>query len=83
MQAETFDAHLGRLVTIDICHACQSFWFDPHESATLTPGSTLSLFRIIGEKISRPQRSNADLAKCPRCKAGCAARHTANHEFGI
>ena len=75
MQAETFDAHLGRRVTIDICHACQSFWFDPHESATLTPGSTLSLFRIIGEKIGRPQRSNADLAKCPHCKARLRRTH--------
>lgn len=75
MQAETFDAHLGRRVTIDICHACQSFWFDPHESATLTPGSTLSLFRIIGEKITAPQRTNADLAKCPRCKARLRRTH--------
>ena len=75
MQAETFDAHLGRRVTIDICHACQSFWFDARESATLTPGSTLSLFRIIGEKIGRPERSDADLAKCPRCKARLRRTH--------
>jgi hypothetical protein len=75
MQESSFDAHLGRRVTIDICHACQSFWFDAHESATLTPGSTLSLFRIIGEKISRPQRTNADLAKCPRCKSRLRRTH--------
>jgi hypothetical protein len=75
MQEETFDAHLGRRVVIDICHACQSFWFDSYESSTLTPGSTLSLFRVIGEKISRPQRSNADLAKCPRCKGRLRRTH--------
>ena len=75
MQAETFDAHLGRRVTIDICHACHSFWFDTHESATLTPGSTLKLFRIIGEKITRPERSNGDLAKCPRCKSRLRRTH--------
>jgi hypothetical protein len=75
MEEATFDAHLGRRAAIDICHACQSFWFDTHESATLTPGSTLKLFRIIGEKIARPDRSNADLAKCPRCKSRLRRTH--------
>ena len=75
MQEATFDAHLGRRVQIDICHACQSFWFDAYESATLTPGATLSLFRIIGEKIARPQRTNADHAKCPRCKGRLRRTH--------
>jgi len=68
MQEETFDGHLGRAVAIDICHACQSFWFDARESVALTPGSTLALFRLIGEKLTKPQHSNAELAKCPRCK---------------
>jgi DNA-directed RNA polymerase subunit RPC12/RpoP len=75
MEEATFDAHLGRRTLIDICHVCQSFWFDTHESATLTPGATLKLFRIIGEKITRPDRSNADLAKCPRCKARLRLTH--------
>jgi Zn-finger nucleic acid-binding protein len=68
MQEETFDGHLGRSVVIDICHSCQSFWFDSRESVALTPGSTLALFRIIGEKLAKQQHVNADLAKCPRCK---------------
>src|SRR4029434_6840220 len=68
MHEETFDGHLGRSVVIDICHACQCFWFDARESASLTPGSTLALFRVIGERLTRPQHSNAELAKCPRCK---------------
>ena len=75
MEEASFDAHLGRRVQIDICHACQAFWFDSYESATLTPGATLSLFRIIGEKIARPQRTNADLAKCPRCKGRLRRTH--------
>lgn len=75
MEEASFDAHLGRRVQIDICHACQSFWFDAFESITLTPGATLSLFRIIGEKIARPQRSNADLVKCPRCKGRLRRTH--------
>ena len=75
MEEATFDAHLGRHTAIDICHVCQSFWFDAHESLTLTPGSTLRLFRIIGQKIGRPLRASADLAKCPRCKSRLRRTH--------
>ena len=75
MQEASFDAHLGRRVQIDICHGCQSFWFDAYESATLTPGATLSLFRIIGEKIAPPKRSNADVARCPRCTGRLRRTH--------
>jgi hypothetical protein len=75
MQEETFDGHLGRSVVIDICHTCQSFWFDTRESVTLTPGSTLALFRIIGEKLARPQHANAGLARCPRCRGRLQRTH--------
>jgi DNA-directed RNA polymerase subunit RPC12/RpoP len=75
MQETTFDGHLGRPVVIDICHACQSFWFDTRESVALTPGSTLALFRIIGEKLAKPVRSNADLARCPRCHGRLRRTH--------
>jgi hypothetical protein len=75
MEEATFDAHLGRHTAIDICHVCQSFWFDAHESLALTPGSTLTLFRIIGEKIGKPLRAGADLAKCPRCKSRLRRTH--------
>ena len=75
MQEETFDGHLGRPVVIDICHACQSFWFDVRESVALTPGSTLALFRIIGEKLTRPQHTDSELARCPRCKGRLRRTH--------
>jgi Zn-finger nucleic acid-binding protein len=68
MDEATFEGHLGRSVHIDICHACQSFWFDTRESVALTPGSTLSLFRVIGEKLTRPRQTDAELTRCPRCK---------------
>jgi DNA-directed RNA polymerase subunit RPC12/RpoP len=69
MQEQTLDGHAGRLVTVDVCLPCQSFWFDARESLALSPGGTLALFRLIGEHTGRRQFSNADLAKCPRCKA--------------
>jgi hypothetical protein len=73
METHTLDGHLGRPVTIDLCHSCQAFWFDTRESLSLTPGSTLTLFRIIGEHAAHPQ-ATADTAKCPRCRA--RLRHT-------
>jgi len=69
MQEQTLDGHAGRPVAIDICLPCQSFWFDTHESVQLSPGGTLALFRLIGEHAGRRPFSNADLAKCPRCRA--------------
>ena len=69
MQEQTLDGHAGRPVAIDVCLPCQSFWFDAHESVQLSPGGTLALFRLIGEHAGRRPFSNADVAKCPRCKA--------------
>jgi hypothetical protein len=68
MREESFDGHLSRPVVIDLCASCQSLWFDGHESLNLTPGSTLALFRLIGESAARPQPSSTDIAKCPRCR---------------
>jgi hypothetical protein len=75
MVEQTLDGHHGRPVAIDLCHPCQSFWFDSHESPGLTPGSTLSLFRIVGENIARPSPQRAGLAKCPRCRARLRRTH--------
>jgi Zn-finger nucleic acid-binding protein len=75
MQEQTLEGRLGRAVTIDLCHPCQAFWFDAHESLNLAPGATLKLFRVIGEHITRPQRTNADVSKCPRCKAHLRRTH--------
>ena len=67
--------HHGQPVVIDLCHPCQSFWFDQHESLRLTPGATLSLFRVIGENVPAGALARADLAKCPRCHARLRPTH--------
>lgn len=67
MEAHDLAAHNGRTVTIDICRPCQSLWFDTRESVALTPASTLTLFRLIGDRTGRPSPTDAELAKCPRC----------------
>ena len=68
MQEETFTDRMNRPVVIDMCHPCQAFWFDTRESVQLTPGSTLALFRTIGEKTGKPGPSMTDAPRCPRCR---------------
>jgi hypothetical protein len=75
MTQQTLEGQLGRPVVVDMCAPCQSFWFDTHETLQLTPGGTLALFRIIGEQTSRRQVTNADVAKCPRCKGRLRLTH--------
>lgn len=72
MQEESFTDRMNRPVVIDICHHCQAFWFDTRESVALTPGSTLALFRIIGEKTGKPGPAAAGAPSCPRCRARLA-----------
>ncbi len=69
MQSHLLDGHLGREVEVDLCVPCQSAWFDARENLTLTPGATLGMFRLIGERVGRPAPQDGDVAKCPRCNA--------------
>lgn len=69
MQPQALDGHMGRAIEINLCRPCQSVWFDARENLQLTPGATLTMFRIIGEHVSRPSLENRDIAKCPRCHA--------------
>ena len=61
------DGHLDRDVDIDVCMPCQSIWFDAQESLQLTAGATLTVFRVIGENVSRPATRDGDIVRCPRC----------------
>lgn len=67
MAEHTLDGHMGVAVTIDMCLACQAFWFDGRESLQLTPGSTLKLFRLIGELTSSARQPMSASCTCPRC----------------
>lgn len=67
MTEEGLTGHLGRPLVIDLCTACQSFWFDSGESLHLSPASTLTLFRLIGDRTAAPQSPADNAAACPRC----------------
>jgi Zn-finger nucleic acid-binding protein len=69
MKPQTLDGHMARAIEIDLCQPCQSIWFDVRENLQLTPGATLTVFRIIGEHVSRPSLEDRDIARCPRCNA--------------
>jgi len=76
MEECALEGRTGEPLATDICHACQAFWFDAHESPRLSPGSTLALFSVIGAKAARPSAfSDGDVAKCPRCHGRLRLTH--------
>jgi Zn-finger nucleic acid-binding protein len=83
MTAQTLDGHQGRTVDIDICGACQAFWFDHYESLQLTPGATLRLFGAIGEQAAARQHALSVVAKCPRCQAHLSPTHDRQRNVGF
>ena len=75
MEAQTLNGYLGRTLAIDLCLACQVFWFDQGESLQLTPGTTLKLFRLIGEQAGAKRGPVAEQPDCPRCGSPLIATH--------
>jgi uncharacterized protein YbaR (Trm112 family) len=68
MEEVRLEGHLGQPIAIDLCAACQVFWFDDRESLQLSPASTLKLFGRIGERTSAPTPPGAVGPACPRCR---------------
>jgi hypothetical protein len=75
MAGHTFEARLGRSVSIDLCLQCQLLWFDHGESIQLSPASTLKLLRAIGEHGARGRRPSPGEIACPRCGARLGLAH--------
>ena len=67
MTKMTLQVHQGAPVEIDLCTACQVFWFDKYESLKLSPGSTLQLIKLIGEHSTAGKPSLSTDLCCPRC----------------
>jgi hypothetical protein len=67
MTSPTLAARLGGEVAVDVCPACQVIWFDHFESLKLSPGATLQLFRMIGERSQKAPEPIRQPLKCPRC----------------
>jgi Zn-finger nucleic acid-binding protein len=69
MIPHTLDGHLSRAIEIDVCEACQAFWFDTTESPRLSPASTLKLFSLIADALPRRSGTIGRVLKCPRCRS--------------
>jgi hypothetical protein len=67
MTTMTLDAHLSTPIAIDLCTACQSFWFDKYESLKLSPASVLQLMKLIGEHAEAGSPIVPGTLQCPRC----------------
>jgi Zn-finger nucleic acid-binding protein len=67
MTRMTLDAHLSVPIEIDLCTACQAFWFDKYESLKLSAASTLQLMKLIGEQSSARPALISKTLQCPRC----------------
>jgi DNA-directed RNA polymerase subunit RPC12/RpoP len=75
MTTMTLDAHLAAPVDIDLCTACQAFWFDKYESLKLSAGSTLKLIKLIGEHSAAGKAELSPTLRCPRCTAHLLMTH--------
>ena len=58
--------HHGEIV-LDLCFPCQGLWFDEFESAQITPGGILALFRLLHEHRDAPHQPLGEPLHCPRC----------------
>jgi len=75
MRTETLAGHHGQPIAIDVCLPCQAMWFDGFESVSLSPASTLKLFRLIGEHAEATPQDQTDTGHCPRCGAALRVAH--------
>ena len=75
MTEQTLDGQMGTHVSIDLCLACQAFWFDGYESLKLTPASVLKLFRLIGDQPPTRPVALSDRSTCPRCQLRLMPTH--------
>jgi hypothetical protein len=67
MTSMTMDAQLSTPIQIDLCTACQAFWFDKYESLKLSAGSTLQLMKLIGDHSASTATVITKTLQCPRC----------------
>jgi len=74
-EQQFFDRRPSGKVELDLCFSCHAIWFDQYESAQLTPGGVLALFRVIHEHHDEPLRPLASVMRCPACRGKLALTH--------
>jgi hypothetical protein len=74
MKVMRLDSRMGTPVKIDLCAACQAFWFDKYESLALSYLSALKLVTLINEAPSGKVTLSPEL-RCPRCATSLLFTH--------
>jgi hypothetical protein len=75
MQSMMLEVQLKAQVPVEICTNCEGFWFDNHEEIGLSPGSVLSLMKIIGDQSALRKPALANTLFCPRCSGHLNLTH--------
>jgi hypothetical protein len=82
MESEVLESRQGIDIPVDLCRACQVFWFDRYEDLRLAPASTMKLFQIIAGQAQRevsPPRTGSGAPACPRCGLRLLETHDQQH----
>ena len=75
MPRQTFDRKLVGTLELDLCFDCQAIWFDAYESAQLTPGAVIELFRTIEAQRCRAARPLPEVLRCVACRGRLTLTH--------
>jgi transposase len=79
MTALALHGHYGRPIAIDLCHGCNSVWFDEREDLHLAPGAVVQLFEAMGHAATLARTPMAARKTCPRCRTGLLRTHDRVH----
>ncbi len=59
--------HHGEVI-LDLCFHCNGIWFDEYESAQITPGGIIELFKLLHQHQDDQRLPLRDPLPCPRCQ---------------
>ncbi len=79
MTALPLRGHYGRPIAIDLCHDCNSVWFDEREDLYLSPGSVVQLFEAMSHAVASARSQVSARKPCPRCGTGLLRTHDRLH----
>jgi len=75
MARQAFARKLAGTLDLDLCFDCQAIWFDAYESAQLTPGAVIGLFRTIEAQRARAARPLPEVLRCVACRGKLVLTH--------
>jgi Zn-finger nucleic acid-binding protein len=68
MSKHRFERLLHGEVVLDLCFHCNGIWFDEYESAQITPGGIIELFKLLHKHQDDQRLPLREPLACPRCQ---------------